>query len=339
MNIEVLEIGVCLSIVANASLYISHSIWKCSTHTLVLCHLLDNGLSLLLSLISLQAKLFLQNSDGLPSSLEASGTASGTDTTDNLDIVTIATNDLNHSFEGSGQFATAPTSINPAVFSESLMTCNSTEYIVDPELKKKEAQKNGDADFKITSVEGSSPSDSYYIIDATPQGSQFPVGLDSPGHTQLDVTALASKLASLEPEGLVDPERLLTDTLTSSANLGLSVGRANTTDYCEVLLSGGGVHRVPVPVDKSGTVVLWEFRTDPKGIAFGLTYQENENGKEEEVCVCVCMYVCVSVCMCVCLSVCLCACACVYILGQSHPNYKANFKVATTAKGHTEGNS
>jgi len=92
--------------------------------------------------------------------------------------------------------------------SESLHSVNSTDYLVDPQLKQREAdraqQSSGeqidipDGSVTISSVPGDDDGDGYYVIESDVQNSVFPVGLDSPGAPILDVDALASKLASLE---------------------------------------------------------------------------------------------------------------------------------------------
>jgi len=210
---------------------------------------------------SLQAKLRVQNSDG--HSLDGTASANDLDDATSLDIST--------------QFETAPSSINPAGFdTASLQSCNSTDYGVDPELKKVEAQKSPANNFHISSVDGETKDDGYYIIDAKPKGSAFPVGLDSSSSSmQLDVNALASKLASLEVGQLENLE-------SSTASFMTSPNKENA-QYCEVMLGGGEAHKVTVQVDKLGTVVAWEFSTEPKGIAFGISYQANEQQSREEV--------------------------------------------------------
>ena len=49
-------------------------------------------------------------------------------------------------------------------------------------------------------------------------------------------------------------------------------------------MEGGGVHSVPVTIEKCGTAIAWEFIAEPKGIAFGITYKPTpESSKEDEV--------------------------------------------------------
>ena len=211
---------------------------------------------------SLQAKLLVQNSDRL--SLD--GTASGSK-------LSVATSPV-----ASTHFETAQTSINPNPMDMlSLKSCNSTEYIVDPELKKMEAEKNNN--FHIHSVDGETEDDSYYVVDTTPGGSRFPVGLDSSGSSlQLDVNALASKLASIEA-GQLEKVQYSVSPHVTSPNMS---GHTNT-QYSEVELEGGEAHKVNVHVGKLGTVIGWEFTTEPKGIAFGIFYKVDEEKTKEEV--------------------------------------------------------
>ena len=54
-----------------------------------------------------------------------------------------------------------------------------------------------DMSIRISTIEGETTDDSYYIIETNPEAS-FPVGLDTHGTQHLDVNALASKLASIE---------------------------------------------------------------------------------------------------------------------------------------------
>ena len=209
---------------------------------------------------SLQAKLRVQNSDCLSLDDIARGNRLSAATSPGV----------------STPFETAPTSINPiARDMVSLKSCNSTEYCVDPELKKKEAENDN---FHIHSVDGETEDDSYYVVDATSKGSRFPVGLDSSGSMQLDVNALASKLANLEAGQSKNLQHSMSPRVTSP-NM---TGHTNTR-YCEVALGGGEAHRVNVSVGKLGTVVAWEFNTDPKGIAFGISYKVDEEQAREEV--------------------------------------------------------
>ena len=158
--------------------------------------------------------------------------------------------------------------------------------------------------YHISAVEGSTEEDSYYLIETRPKGSEFPVGLDSPGSAQLDVNALASKLASLNPSNFEASQRSV-GALTSSvfSRAGLTNGRPDADiESCEVMLGGGESHQVGVEVGSVGTIVAWEFSTEPKGIAFGISYQKEEEAekiKEEEVCLSVCLPVCLYVCTCV----------------------------------------
>ena len=59
-------------------------------------------------------------------------------------------------------------------------------------------------------------------------------------------------------------------------------------------------------VDKPGVLLEWEFKSEPKGIAFGMFYCRKESASQTEV-----RSVCVCVCVCVCVRACACACVCV----------------------------
>eukprot|EP00731_Ephydatia_muelleri_P012818 Em0007g128a len=88
---------------------------------------------------------------------------------------------------------------------------------------------------------------------------------------RLDVNALATKLASLE---VADRDR----------EMSTPVGRSLTplsSDFKEVGLEGGACHRVTITVETIGTVVGWEFSTEPKGLAFGITFCKDD--RQEEV--------------------------------------------------------
>ena len=55
-------------------------------------------------------------------------------------------------------------------------------------------------------------------------------------------------------------------------------------EYKEVMMAGGGVHTVPITIEKCGTAIAWEFNTEPKGIAFGIVYKPtSESSREDEV--------------------------------------------------------
>ena len=44
-------------------------------------------------------------------------------------------------------------------------------------------------------------------------------------------------------------------------------------EYKEVMMAGGGIHTVPITIEKYGTAIAWEFNMEPKGIAFGIIYK------------------------------------------------------------------
>ena len=180
----------------------------------------------------------------------------------------------------------------------SYRSINSVEYSVDPEVLQREAKKEReeekkvftssvssvvlmDTDYCISSVQGETIDESYYLIETQPQGSSFPMGLDEPGSMSLDVNALASKLATLEEKrGGADGS----GSVVEQRRMSTGSGRVGRTEMTEEVLEGGGVHKVPVKVEKIGTAIVWQFSTEPKGIAFGLCYKERkESTREDEV--------------------------------------------------------
>lgn len=182
----------------------------------------------------------------------------------------------------------------------SYRSVNSMEYSVDPETMRRENERDNkpdpesdkssipDSNFSITSVPGETIDESYYLIEATPLDGEdegegtFPVGLDNPGSTSLDVNALASKLATLEG-GVANHD--VGVTLAGARRLSTASGsRVGCSDVTEVTLEGGGAHKVPVGIERHGTAIAWEFSTEPKGIAFGIWYRESkESSREDEV--------------------------------------------------------
>ena len=86
------------------------------------------------------------------------------------------------------------------------------------------------------------------------------------------MNSLATKLASLE---VADRDR---------GEVSTPVGRSLTplsSDFKEVELEGGACHKVTMTVETIGTVVGWEFSTEPKGLAFGITFCKDD--RQEEV--------------------------------------------------------
>ena len=167
------------------------------------------------------------------------------------------------------------------------------EYSVKPEVKQREAERGrlsqmepsvcsiSDIDYRITSIPGETLDEGYCLIDAESKGESFPIGLDDPGSISLDVSALASKLAKLEDNGDEQGQKTRTN---SSRTLSIGSGKIDGLDFTEVSMEGGGLHKVPVRVEKCGTTIAWEFSTEPKGIAFGIWYKETrESTKEDEV--------------------------------------------------------
>ena len=128
----------------------------------------------------------------------------------------------------------------------------------------------GVVSYSLEDYDGLTKDDSYVVIVTQNSGSMFPLGLDS-NQGRLDISALASKLASLEA---ADRER----------NLSTPSGRSlspPSSDFKEVALEGGASHKVTIAVDTIGTVVGWEFSSKPKGLAFGITFCRDD--RQEEV--------------------------------------------------------
>ena len=124
--------------------------------------------------------------------------------------------------------------------------------------------------YSLEDYDGLTKDDSYVVIETQNSGSMFPLGLDS-NQGRLDISALASKLASLEA---ADRER----------NLSTPSGRSlspPSSDFKEVAMEGGASHKVTITVDTIGTVVGWEFSSEPKGLAFGITFCRDD--RQEEV--------------------------------------------------------
>ena len=166
------------------------------------------------------------------------------------------------------------------------------EYSVDPEAKKRESARSGslpssrgggndEVQYHIAAVEGDSFDDSYYLIDTNPQ---FPVGLDVPGNRLLDVNALASKLATLEVTQMQHHDGRGSDGCASPGAVGLEVTGVNTggNGFTEIALGGSKAHTVTVKVEQQGTAVAWEFSSEPKGLAFGLSFEDDIEGAQTE---------------------------------------------------------
>ena len=237
---------------------------------------------------SLQAKLRVQNDDSSVSSSFDEKWINGSPRGEDGESA--------RSYEGSGNFDTAMANVlRPSSSSKAdgggRNWSPAEEYSVDPKDKKRESVRSSsqqssraEVQYHIASVEGDTADESYYIIDANPQ---FPMGVDIPGNRFLDVNALASKLASLEvAHGQMD-----TGGPSSNSSLGPpgDVARGenqseNLTGFTEISLEGGAAHTVTVKVEKKGTAMAWEFLSEPKGLAFGLFFQEDvPDAKVEQV--------------------------------------------------------
>lgn len=202
------------------------------------------------------------------------------------------------SFEGSGNFDTAAVNVlRPSSSSKvdkgGRNWSPAEEYSVDPEDKKRESVRSSsrqssrpEVQYHIASVEGDTAEESYYVIDTNPQ---FPMGVDVPGNRLLDVNALASKLASLEvTQGQVDTGGPSSNSSPAHPGDVASARGENPSEnfagFTEISLGGGDAHTVTVNVGKKGTAVAWEFLSEPKGLAFGLSLQEDvPDAKVEQV--------------------------------------------------------
>lgn len=178
----------------------------------------------------------------------------------------------------------------------SFKSVSSAEYSVDPELRLREAERMkrqpnpvitlGDGlEVNIRSVEGATIDEDYCLIDT---GVESYTTDTNPTVVLggLDLGAIASRLSLLVSTSLASVER------DEGANEGgkrhgLSMTSPEYGEMTKVVLGGGEMHCVNVLVDKCGTAVCWEFSTEPKGIAFGISYKEEEEASQEvEVSVC-----------------------------------------------------
>ena len=161
------------------------------------------------------------------------------------------------------------------------------EYSVDPEVRRRESARSSSrqsgvegVQYHIAAVEGDSLEDSYYLIDTNPQ---FPVGVDVPGNKFFDVNALASKLASLEVRQEESPASSTGGHKSGPLPGAMGGGGEGLAGFTEVALEGGSAHTVKVKVEKKGTAIAWEFMSEPKGLAFGLSFEDFEGAKSEQV--------------------------------------------------------
>ncbi len=179
----------------------------------------------------------------------------------------------------------------------SFRSVSSMEYSVDPELRMREAEKlrkqqeavatNGKANcdsFTVRAVQGMTMDEDYYLIEADEVGStseskesgNFVNPREMLG--SLDVGALASRLQKLESTPGSGQEGFNRQRSVSSNGNGVDCGEMKIIE-----IEGGNAHVVKVPIDKAGTAVAWEFRTEPKGIAFGINYKETADSREDVV--------------------------------------------------------
>jgi hypothetical protein len=90
----------------------------------------------------------------------------------------------------------------------------------------------------------------------------------------LDLDVLREKLALLEAQDRKGEKRQEVESVKPH-----SVGNPSTVEEKEVSLSAGQSHEVQLTIDKSGYTIEWEFRSEPKGIAFGIYYQSSSKSK------------------------------------------------------------
>lgn len=157
---------------------------------------------------------------------------------------------------------------------------NSVEYLVEP-LHKNDSQA---LTYTMTATDTTAvdPDDEFCVIETMPKSEVFPIGLDSPGDPHLDVHALRVKLSRLESDASLSEKMVgskrdggissngSSSTLTSPADS--IVGEVNDLE-----VGGGVIHNVSVTVATPRTGVIWQFNSQPKGIAIGLKYQETED--------------------------------------------------------------
>lgn len=146
---------------------------------------------------------------------------------------------------------------------------NSAEYSVEP-LRRNLLEP---VTYTVTATDVTTvdPDDEFCVIEAMPKSEVFPMGLDSPGNSHLDVHALQAKLAKLESTSECIDEM---DGLRRSS---LSPAQSDVMEVDDMEVDGGKVHNVAVKVATPRTVVSWQFSSQPKGIATGLKYQERED--------------------------------------------------------------
>ena len=198
---------------------------------------------------------------------------------------------------------------NGKLFSSSQQSSmeNSIEYCVEP-LPKDDRVEGGAIDGKaitytVSSTDltaASDPDDEFCVIEtmSTKSDNVYPFGTPD---SRLDVTALQAKLSKLET-GQATPGGSRRDPSSSSTprlnrfddserdGSGEASGRVPGTpgsvirEVSDMEVEGGKTHTVTIMVGTPRTVVLWQFNSQPKGIAIGLKYQEsNETETQVEV--------------------------------------------------------
>ncbi|XP_019854093.1 PREDICTED: FYVE and coiled-coil domain-containing protein 1-like [Amphimedon queenslandica] len=195
--------------------------------------------------------------------------------------------------QGSGTY-------NGKLFSSSQQSSmeNSVEYCVEP-LLQDDRVEGGDIGGKAITytvsatdlTAASDPDDEFCVIEtmSTKSDNVYPFGTPD---SRLDVTALQAKLSKLET-GQATPGGSRRDPSSSSTpqlsrfddserdGSGEASGKIPGTpgsvirEVNDMEVEGGKTHTVTVMVRTPRTVVLWQFNSQPKGIAVGLKYQES----------------------------------------------------------------
>ncbi len=150
----------------------------------------------------------------------------------------------------------------------------STEYSVNPLISSPVTTKS----FGIPNSDNSSinPDDEFCVIDFKSSDNPVITGATVNDST-LDVNTLRSKLATLESSNQFSP-------LVSHKIVKRSSPMDNDLQEIDDLeIAGGGMKEVMVEVNTPRTVISWQFSSQPRGIAMGLNYMENENAHVQSV--------------------------------------------------------
>lgn len=180
-------------------------------------------------------------------------------------------------------------------------TENSVEYCVEPLHKEDEERGGGETQALTYTVSSSDitaadPDDEFCVIETMSSKSSgdgvLPFNtLDS----RLDVNALRAKLSKLESgqtAGGVGGGRIPSSSSSPQLNRfdeerdgggssGVFPGSPDSIikETNDMEVEGGKVHTVSILVATPRTGVLWQFNSQPKGIAVGLKYQETQDNQ------------------------------------------------------------